>query len=122
MARIRDHLLMTLERSRNSYEVIKTLPQETKTRAMQEIAAATASGDFETFYPFLDMKNQRPGDYLPPFNLRPLTSLEPPGFGTPSPPSSAPSSCRPATAGGVHPDARSMAPICCSMCCADLCI
>ena len=72
MAGIRDHLLMTLERSRNSYEVIKTLPQETKTRAMQEIAAATASGDFETFYPFLDMKNQRPGDYLTPFNLQRL--------------------------------------------------
>ena len=72
MVGIRDHLLMTLERSRNSYEVIKTLPQETKTRAMQEIAAATASGDFETFYPFLDMKNQRPGDYLAPFNLQRL--------------------------------------------------
>ena len=72
MAGIRDHLLMTLERSRNSYEVIKTLPQETKTRAMQEIAAATASGDFETFYPFLNMKNQRPGDYLAPFNLQRL--------------------------------------------------
>ena len=72
MAGIRDHLLMTLERSRNSYEVIKTLPQETKTRAMQEIAAATASDDFETFYPFLDMKNQRPGDYLAPFNLQRL--------------------------------------------------
>ena len=72
MVGIRDHLLMTLERSRNSYEVIKTLPQETKARAMQEIAAATASDDFETFYPFLDMKNQRPGDYLAPFNLQRL--------------------------------------------------
>ena len=72
MTGIRDHLLMTLERSRNSYEVIKTLPQETKARAMREIADATASDDFETFYPFLDMKNQRPGDYLAPFNLQPL--------------------------------------------------
>ncbi len=72
MAGIRDHLLMTLERSRNSYEVIKTLPKETKARAMEEIADATAADDFETFYPFLDMKNQRPGDYLGEFNLQPL--------------------------------------------------
>ena len=72
MAAVRDRVLMTLERSRKSYEVLKTLPQETKTRAMQEIAAATASGDFETFYPFLDMKNQRPGEYLAPFNLQRL--------------------------------------------------
>ena len=33
---------------------------------------ATASDDFETFYPFLDMKNQRPGDYLQEFNLQRL--------------------------------------------------
>ena len=39
---------------------------------MEEIAKATASDDFETFYPFLDMKNQRPGDYLGPFNLQRL--------------------------------------------------
>ena len=62
MAAVRDRLLMNLERSRNSYEVIKTLPQEVKKRAMEEIAEATTSDDFETFYPFLDMKNQRPGD------------------------------------------------------------
>ena len=37
---------------------------------MQEIA--TASDDFETFYPFLNMKNQRPGAYLGPFNLQDL--------------------------------------------------
>ena len=72
MAAVRDRLLMNLERSRNSYEIIKTLPQEVKKRAMEEIAEATASDDFETFYPFLDMKNQRPGAYLAPFNLRPL--------------------------------------------------
>ena len=72
MAAVRDRVLMTLERSRNSYEILKTLPQETKARAMQEIAAATASDDFETFYPFLDMKNQRPGEYLAPFNLQRL--------------------------------------------------
>ena len=39
---------------------------------MEEIADATAADDFETFYPFLDMKNQRPGDYLGEFNLQPL--------------------------------------------------
>ena len=72
MAAVRDRLLMTLERSRNSYEVIKTLPTAAKARAMEEIGAATASDDFETFYPFLDMKNQRLGEYLRHFNLRPL--------------------------------------------------
>ena len=76
MAAVRDRLLMNLERSRNSYEVIKTLPQAVKKRAMEEIAEATASDDFETFYPFLDMKNQRPGAYLAPFNLRPLDLAE----------------------------------------------
>ena len=72
MVEVRDRLLMNLERSRNGYEALKTLPKETKARGMEEIADATASADFETFYPFLDMKNQRPGDYLGPFNLRPL--------------------------------------------------
>ena len=72
MVEVRDRLLMSLERSRNSYEVLKTLPKETKAHALEEIAAATASGDFETFYPFLDMKNQRPGEYLAPFNLQRL--------------------------------------------------
>ena len=70
MAAIRDRLLMTLERSRNSYEVLKTLPAAAKVRAMEEIGTATASDDFETFYPFLDMKNQRPGEYLSAFNLQ----------------------------------------------------
>ena len=72
MAAVRDRLLMTLQQSRSSYEILKALPKETKDRAMQEIAEATASEDFETFYPFLDMKNQRPGDYLAPLNLQRL--------------------------------------------------
>lgn len=72
MTAARDRLLTTLERSRNSYEVLKTLPRDTKERAVQEIATATASDDFETFYPFLNMKNQRPGTYLGPFNLQDL--------------------------------------------------
>ncbi|MCY4660961.1 MAG: AAA family ATPase [Acidobacteria bacterium] len=72
MAAIRDRLLMTLQQSRSSYEILKALPKETKDRAMQEIAEATASEGFETFYPFLDMKNQRPGDYLAPLNLQRL--------------------------------------------------
>jgi energy-coupling factor transporter ATP-binding protein EcfA2 len=72
MVEVRDRLLMTLERSRNSYEILKALPKETKDRAMQEIAEATASKDFETFYPFLDMKTHRPGNYLAPLNQQPL--------------------------------------------------
>ncbi len=39
---------------------------------MQEIADATAADDFETFYPFLDMKAERPGAYLEAFNLQRL--------------------------------------------------
>ena len=72
MTASRDRLLMTLERSRSSYEIFKALPKATKDRATQEIAEATASEDFETFYPFLDMKTQRPGDYLAPLNQQPL--------------------------------------------------
>ncbi len=72
LAAVRDRLLMTLQQSRSGYEILKALPKETKDRAMQEIAEATASEDFETFYPFLDMKNQRPGDYLAPLNLQRL--------------------------------------------------
>ena len=45
-----------------------------KSRATTEIAEATTSEDFETFYPFLDMKSHRPGDYLARFNL-PRTRL-----------------------------------------------
>ena len=67
----RDFLLRHLEKSRGSYEVIKTFSKEMKSRAMDEITAATASDEFETFYPFLDMKNNRPGTYMGPFNFNP---------------------------------------------------
>ena len=65
----RDLLLRNLQRSRGGYEVIKTFSKEKKSEAMDEITAATASDDFEIFYPFLDMKNNRPGAYLGPFNF-----------------------------------------------------
>ena len=67
----RDLMLVGLERNRNSYEVIKTFSREIKASALEEISKATASGDFETFYPFLDMKHNRPGSYLGSFNFRP---------------------------------------------------
>ena len=69
MKSIRDRLLVNLERSRNSYEIIKTLSREIKGRAQDEVAQATASDDFETFYPFLNMKSHRPTSYLAQFNL-----------------------------------------------------
>ena len=69
MKSIRDRLLVNLERSRNSYEIIKTLSREIKRRAQDEVARATASDDFETFYPFLNMKSHRPTGYLAQFNL-----------------------------------------------------
>ena len=71
MKTARDLMLVRLEQSRNSYEVIKTFSREMKSRAAKEITRATASDDFETFYPFLDMKSHRPGDYLAGFNLPP---------------------------------------------------
>ena len=74
MKTVRDLMLVNLERSRNGYEVIKTFSREMKSRAVAEITRATASEDFETFYPFLDMKSHRPGDYLARFNL-PRTRL-----------------------------------------------
>ena len=74
MKTARDLLLVNLERSRNGYEVIKTFSGEMKSRATAEIARATLSEDFETFYPFLDMKSHRPGRYLASFNL-PRTRL-----------------------------------------------
>ena len=67
----RDLLLRNLEKSRGGYEIIKTFSRAKKSEAMDEITAATASDDFETFYPFLDMKNNRPGAYLGPFNFSP---------------------------------------------------
>ena len=68
----RDLMLVRLEGNRNSYEVIKTFSRAMKASAVEEISGATASGDFETFYPFLDMKHNRPGSYLGPFNFDPI--------------------------------------------------
>ena len=72
MATIRDRLLVNLRGSRASYEIIQAFSNELKTQAIQEIEQATASNDFETFYPFLDMKKNRPTAYLAGFNLRPI--------------------------------------------------
>lgn len=70
MSTARDRLLVNLEKNRNSYEIIKTFSKEMQDQAVEEISTATASDDFETFYPFLSMKAHRPG-YLADFNLRP---------------------------------------------------
>jgi len=72
MATARDRLLVNLRGSRGSYEIIQTLSNELKEQAVAEIERATASDDLETFYPFLDMKKNRPTAYLAGFNLRPL--------------------------------------------------
>ena len=68
----RDRLLVNLDRSRNNYEIIKDFSKDLKSEAVREIARATDSAEFEEFYPFLDMKTNRPGDWLAGFNLRPL--------------------------------------------------
>lgn len=68
----RDRVLVNLERSRNNYEIIKDFSKDLKAESLSEIARATGSAEFEEFYPFLDMKTNRPGDWLAGFNLRPL--------------------------------------------------
>ena len=69
---VRDRLLVNLARNRNSYEIIKEFSRDLKDTAVQEITEATGSEEFEVFYAFLDMKANRPKDYLADFNLRPL--------------------------------------------------
>ena len=68
----RDRLLVNLERSRNNYEIIKDFSKDLEPESVREIARATDSAEFENFYSFLDMKTNRPGDWLAGFNLRPL--------------------------------------------------
>ena len=72
MATVRDRMLVNLRGSRGSYEIIQEFSNELKRQAIQEIEQATASNDFDTFYPFLDMKKNRPTAYLAEFNLRPV--------------------------------------------------
>ena len=72
MATVRDRLLVNLRGIRGSYEIIQEFSKELKDQAIQELGQATASSDFETFYPFLDMKKNRPTAYLAGFNLRPI--------------------------------------------------
>ena len=72
MATVRDRLLVNLRGSRGSYEIIQEFSKELKDQAIQELGQATASSDFDTFYPFLDMKKNRPTAYLAEFNLRPV--------------------------------------------------
>ena len=71
MKAARDRLLVNLDRSRRSYEIIKEFSKDLKDKAIEEITRATGSSDFETFYPFLDMKTNRPGGHLAGFNLQP---------------------------------------------------
>ena len=71
MKAVRDRLLVNLDKNRRSYEIIKEFSRDLKHQAVAEIARATGSDDFEEFYPFLDMKTNRPGDYLANFNLQP---------------------------------------------------
>ena len=72
MATVRDRMLVNLRGSRGIYEIIQEFSNELKRQAIQEIEQATASNDFDTFYPFLDMKKNRPTAYLAAFNLRPV--------------------------------------------------
>jgi energy-coupling factor transporter ATP-binding protein EcfA2 len=50
--------LLNLQKTRESYEIIKEREKKEKRAAEEAIAAALASSDFETFYPFFDMKSK----------------------------------------------------------------
>jgi hypothetical protein len=50
--------LLNLQKTRESYEIIKEEEKKEKRAAEEVIAAALASSDFETFYPFFDMKSK----------------------------------------------------------------
>jgi predicted ATPase len=54
----RDAILLGLQKTREGYELIKTLERDRKRTAEESIAQALASDDFETFYPFFDMKTK----------------------------------------------------------------
>ena len=72
MMAVRDRLLVNLAGNRNSYEISKELSRHLKDAAVREVTEATCSEEFEEFYPFLNMKTNRPKGYLAEFNLRPL--------------------------------------------------
>lgn len=54
----RDAILLGLQKTREGYELIKTLERGKKRTAEESIAQALASDDLETFYPFFDMKSK----------------------------------------------------------------
>jgi hypothetical protein len=54
----RGSILLNLQKTREGYELIKELEKKAKRAAEERIAAALASADFETFYPFFDMKSK----------------------------------------------------------------
>ena len=67
----RDLLLRNLKKSRGGFEEIGSFGKARKSEAMDETTGATASDDFEAFYPFLDMKDNGPGTYLGRFSFNP---------------------------------------------------
>jgi predicted ATPase len=54
----RDAILVGLQKTREGYELIKTLERDRKRTAEKSIVAALASEELETFYPFFDMKSK----------------------------------------------------------------
>ena len=45
-----------LKEARNSYAVLKNLPKTDKDAGLNEVATALESDEFDTFYPYYDMK------------------------------------------------------------------
>lgn len=67
----RDSILLNLQKTREGYELIKELEKKVKRAAEERIAAALGSADFETFYPFFDMKSKFDKSTLTRYQLSP---------------------------------------------------
>jgi hypothetical protein len=65
----RDAILLALQKTRESYELIKTFTTKRKRDAEAHISKALASDDFEVFYPYFDMKSKLDKSFLAPSNI-----------------------------------------------------
>jgi predicted ATPase len=65
----RDAILLGLQKTREGYELIKTLEKDRKRAAEEAIAQALASDELETFYPYFDMKSKFDRRVLAPYRL-----------------------------------------------------
>jgi len=73
---LKSRILLRLQKTRDSYEIVKSFSKALKSEAEEEIAAALESVDPDVYYPFVDMKRYRPTSILARFNLNPRRLAE----------------------------------------------